>query len=173
MSLKPSFIIYNRTLMFYLIKGQIAVKQMLHGLEAVESETVEKDHIDHSRVTLNREVLHHLHLCVDKCRVFCGRQRELATIEQNLKHSHLRQPLVIHAGSGAGKTAFSAMVAKKARTWLGKNAVIIVRFLGTSPPSSTLRTMLVSVCEQICAAYKILPDKRKLQVIYIAGCSTL
>jgi len=145
-----------------LMKGQMAVSQMIKSLEVAEEATPCDDVVNQSRIRLNTEILHHLHLCLDKCRVFCGRQKEVSLVEQFVKHSHHRQPLVVYGSSGSGKTAFCAVVTKKIRMWLGDHSVVVARFLGTSARSSTLAPLLSSICQQICIAYKIIPDKRKL-----------
>ena len=71
------------------------------------------------------------------------------TIESYLKGSS-DKPLVIHGVSGSGKTSVMAAAAYYLRE---RNAVkrmsVIVRFLGTTPHSSSIRHTLQSICEQV------------------------
>ena len=46
---------------------------------------------------------------------------------------------------------------EQAPGWLGSEVVRVCRFLGTSGPSTSLRAMLLSLCQQLWAAYGIPP----------------
>ena len=133
--------------------GHSAMQSMVTSHKWAEEGARSPAVIDTSRVELNEEILHHLIFCREKCKVFCGRNRELGTVMNFLRLTGNTQPFIVYAPSGAGKTAFMAMVAKKSKEWLGQGCVTIVRFMGTSPQSSTIRQVLISVCRQICAAY--------------------
>ena len=105
---------------------------------------------------LHREVLHHATFCVSKCESFHGREEILAQIQSFLSSNH-QKPLVVYGKSGCGKTSIMAKVAASVRKWLGKSCACVLRFLGTSPTTSTIREALVSVCLQICFIYSIPP----------------
>ena len=100
------------------------------------------------------ESLHHAHFCIGKCSLFQGRSSELNTIK-SLLLTGLRHPFVIHGESGTGKTSLVAMVAYSIQEWCGSSAVSVLRFLGTSPSSSTISATLLSVCTQLCILYNI------------------
>ncbi|CAG2202121.1 unnamed protein product [Mytilus edulis] len=61
------------------------------------------------------------------------------------EYSH---PVILHGESGSGKTSIMAKVAKLSETWFPGSSVI-VRFLGTSGNSSSLKDVLCSVLRQI------------------------
>ncbi|XP_067656688.1 NACHT domain- and WD repeat-containing protein 1-like [Haliotis asinina] len=65
-----------------------------------------------------------------------------------------KRPVVIHGESGSGKTALMAQIAKLSSSWFPKS-VLIVRYLGTSPQSSSIREVLVSICRQIWTVFSI------------------
>ena len=122
------------------------VKQMIKSAyEKVKSESGDP---------LVTEVVHHSRFCLQKCSSFCGRTQELEYAKEYIQNKTL-YPLVIHASSGTGKTSFLAMIAKHSHQWLSENCVTIVRFLGTSPNTSDIKSTLFSVCEQICFSYSI------------------
>lgn len=105
---------------------------------------------------LLKEVLHHANFCLAKCSTFCGREEALSKVQSFFQDvSCSSKPLVIHGPSGCGKTSMVAMVAQQVKDWLNSEAVLIVRFLGTSPASSNIKTLLLSVIEQVCAVYDI------------------
>ena len=106
-----------------------------------------------TRFALKKEVLHHLHFCKKKCDVFCGRENELDEVRMLILSNERTKPIVVTAPSGAGKTAFMAMIAKQTKEWLGPNCSTIIRFLGTTPTSSTIQQVLQSICEQISDIY--------------------
>jgi len=67
-----------------------------------------------------------------------------------------RRPLVLYGVSGCGKTSVIAKAAHANASRLRKpkvDPVMIVRFLGTTPDSSTIHKVLRSVCLQLCRAY--------------------
>ena len=119
--------------------------------------------------SLYQEVLHHAKFAQTKCASFCGREDLLKDIEGRIRElGGSTEPLVIHAGSGCGKTSVMAMVAKLSKEWLGSSAVSILRFLGTSADSSGICNVLKSIYMQIAHVYELdvpfedLTDSNKL-----------
>ena len=106
-----------------------------------------------TRFALKKEVLHHLHFCKKKCDVFCGREAEQAAVKNLMVPNEKTKPIVVSAPSGAGKTAFMAMIAKQTKIWFGQNCATVIRFLGTTPASSSIQQVLQSICEQISDIY--------------------
>ena len=103
---------------------------------------------------LYEEVLHHSLFAKAKCELFCGRENEIDTIKKYLQGStEDRHPFVLHTQSGYGKTALMAYISSHIHEWLGKDAVLILRFLGTSPQSSSVISLLRSIIQQICILY--------------------
>jgi WD40 repeat protein len=82
---------------------------------------------------------------------FVGRDLELRAIEDYLRDENDSNPLVVHGPSGTGKTALLARAAQAAK--IGKRR-IIVRFLGTTPQSSNLLSLLASLCRSLRSARK-------------------
>ncbi|XP_060069536.1 uncharacterized protein LOC132549607 [Ylistrum balloti] len=66
------------------------------------------------------------------------------------------RPIVVYGHSGSGKTSVMAKVAELSKTWF-PNSVQIVRFLGTSANSSSIRDVLLGICFQIWMLYKVKP----------------
>ena len=64
--------------------------------------------------------------------------------------SETNVPLVIHGVTGSGKTSIMAGVAYhiKEKYPLSK-MILIIRFIGITPSSSSIRGILRSVCEQV------------------------
>ena len=117
---------------------------------------------------LHHEILHHASFCLSKCESFCGREELLSTIRKYLL-SENQKPLVIYGPSGSGKTTIMAKSMSLSCDWMGQNCVSVVRFLGTSPASSTIRELLVSVCSQICSVYRMqIPSFLEMDTLQIA-----
>ena len=58
--------------------------------------------------------------------------------------------VILHGESGCGKTSVMAKIAVEIKKWLEDVSVIVVlRFIGTSPESSSVRLLLRSVCQQL------------------------
>lgn len=75
---------------------------------------------------------------------FVGRQDQLQKILAYVNNDST-SPLVIHGASGCGKTALLARAAQEIAA--EKNP--IVRFIGITPRSSDLRTLLSSLCQEL------------------------
>ncbi|XP_055384364.1 NACHT and WD repeat domain-containing protein 2 isoform X2 [Condylostylus longicornis] len=102
------------------------------------------------------EILQHLHACNNSVKVFYGREESLERI-QNYMLGDSDKPLVLYGEGGCGKTSMLAKsAALVAREWfLGKKPINIIRFLGTTPDSSTLTPTLISICQQISYNYML------------------
>uniref|UniRef100_A0A1I8G4P0 NACHT domain-containing protein n=1 Tax=Macrostomum lignano TaxID=282301 RepID=A0A1I8G4P0_9PLAT len=102
--------------------------------------------------TLYTEVLQHSHQCVNYVSQFQGREDTMGAVRDYIVGPS-RRPLVIHGCSGCGKTSVLARAGNLARQWLPEterdSAVVLFRFLGTSPATSSIRQTLRSLCQQI------------------------
>lgn len=117
---------------------------------------------------LHQEILHHASFCLSKCESFCGRNELLSTIHEYLA-SEKQTPLVIYGLSGSGKTTIMAKSMFLSHDWMGQDCVSVVRFLGTSPASTTIREVLVSMCSQICTVYDMqVPSFSEMNTLQIA-----
>ncbi len=99
---------------------------------------------------ITTEILHHSHLCNNNVEVFLGRENQLNAIEQYIK-SDSQLPLVIHGCSGCGKTSLLSKAATLIEHWspINTKAILILRFIGTTPDSSSIIPLLTSICQQI------------------------
>lgn len=126
------------------------------------------------------EILQHLHAChnsvkvclfrylnlkIFQCliifflfKVFYGREDSLKHIEQYMK-SKCEKPMILFGEGGCGKTSLLAKAAGLSySTWFNKTAtkpLCVIRFLGTTPDSSTLTPALISICQQISYNYML------------------
>ncbi|MEK6260412.1 MAG: AAA family ATPase [Planctomycetota bacterium] len=80
---------------------------------------------------------------------FVGRQEQLDRILAHVKHDS-QWPLVIHGASGCGKTALLTRAAQQvAELPICRDHQPIVRFIGVTPRSSDLRSLLGSLCQEL------------------------
>ena len=101
--------------------------------------------------TTFQETMQHRELAIDKSSLFIGRENEMRRITDYLKSENTK-PLVVHGRSGCGKTALMAVCAKTSITKV-PNAMIVLRFLGTTGQSGSARSLLLSLCTQISKIY--------------------
>ena len=69
-----------------------------------------------------------------------------------------KQPLVLWGEGGCGKSSMLAKIAAESTSWFSaKNctAVRLVRFLGTTPDSSSIGPLLRCVCQQVNFIYQV------------------
>lgn len=103
------------------------------------------------------EILQHLHACNNSVQVFYGREDSLQKIEQYMTGDS-DKPIVFYGEGGCGKTSLlskSAAMSTHEFWFNGVKPIMIVRFLGTTPDSSTLTPTLISICQQISYNFMI------------------
>ncbi|XP_041349252.1 NACHT domain- and WD repeat-containing protein 1-like [Gigantopelta aegis] len=101
---------------------------------------------------LFEEIVQQTLFCQEKCKAFHGRHDTLEKISHYLVDKS-RIPFVVYGQSGCGKTSIVAMAAKSCWDKFGGNVVVIIRFIGTTPDSSTIGALLRSVTLQIMKVY--------------------
>ena len=96
------------------------------------------------------ELLQHLHACINSVSVFYGRKDELATLKSYIT-GESDTPFVLYGAGGSGKTALLSMAASNSlKEWLKPaSPILIIRYLGTTPDSSSLGPLLNSLCQQV------------------------
>ncbi|XP_019497559.1 PREDICTED: NACHT domain- and WD repeat-containing protein 1 isoform X1 [Hipposideros armiger] len=115
---------------------------------------------------LYQEIRHHLGLSSEATKTFCGRQELLAQVGQRLRQSdnHPHTPLVLFGPPGIGKTALMCKLAEQMPGLLGCKTVTVLRLLGMSQISRDARSLLQSICFQVCLAYGLpLPPAQVLE----------
>ncbi|XP_069134939.1 NACHT domain- and WD repeat-containing protein 1-like [Argopecten irradians] len=118
---------------------------------------------------LETECLQHIQFCQEKCKNFHGREATLQAIQDYLTRQNTK-PLVVHGQSGCGKTSIMAKAAALAPSYYTQDQskpAVIIRFIGTSPDSSNILSLLISVTKQIYTLYNInkhIPEDIKLLV---------
>ena len=102
---------------------------------------------------LLEEILHHALFCQKKGLACQGRDEFLQSVQQSLLDYRNQRMIILHGESGCGKTSLMAKIAVEIKKWLEDESIIVVlRFIGTSPESSSVRLLLRSVCQQL---YKV------------------
>ena len=89
---------------------------------------------------------------------FVGQNNYLEIVHSYMNDSSKNQrPLVLHGDSGCGKSALMSMIAVSCKKWISSTAVVLMRCLGQTPSSTTIRDLLISICEQLTVIYNIDP----------------
>ncbi|WAR22531.1 NWD1-like protein [Mya arenaria] len=127
-------------------------EDFVRNMVSLVEQAVKAKNITHG--ALPEEILQHVRMCQAKCETFQGREEILEKIKAYVTDTGNTKPLVLHGASGTGKTSIMAMVAKQARTWLNNNnAVVMLRFLGTTRFSSSVVPLLYSLLSQIIRVF--------------------
>ncbi len=103
-----------------------------------------------ARPALALEIDAHDAFARERALVF-GRDGILAAIDDYIR-GDINRPLVLHGPSGSGKSALVAQASERAGEAL-RTAVVIRRFIGVSPESSSGIALLRSISQQISQAY--------------------
>jgi len=87
--------------------------------------------------------------------VFYGREDTLEQIRAHQQNPEAKKPLVLYGEGGCGKTSMLSKAASMSPKWFpGSKPICIIRFLGTTPDSSSLQPTLISLCQQVSPIYK-------------------
>ncbi|EFX69546.1 hypothetical protein DAPPUDRAFT_202786 [Daphnia pulex] len=102
------------------------------------------------------EILQHLHACNNSVKVFYGRENDLEKVRRYILGPSI-QPLTLFGAGGCGKTSLLARSGIPSAIKINKpiKPVLIMRYLGTTPDSSAITPMLISLCQQISYNYMI------------------
>lgn len=100
---------------------------------------------------LDQEIEAHEEFRKDRAKFFTGRTEILKDISDYLDGGN-NSPLAIYGESGSGKSALMAKAVQDAQNKYPDN-VIITRFIGATPASSDVRSLLESLCKQISIKY--------------------
>ena len=102
------------------------------------------------------ELLQHLHACNNSVTVFYGRVDELKRVKDYVMGDN-NVPFVFFGEGGSGKTAILSKAAcNSVQEWLlPAKPLLIVRYLGTTPDSSSLGPLLHSICLQLSYTFML------------------
>ena len=102
------------------------------------------------------EILQHLNACKNSVAVFYGRNEELEHLKDYITSDN-NKPFVFYGAGGSGKTAvLSKTAVKSVDEWLKPAApLLVIRYLGTTPDSSSLGPLLTSMCQQLSYTYML------------------
>jgi hypothetical protein len=116
-----------------------------------------------SQQELDLECADHLRFAGERApeQTFVGRKPERQRIRDYV-HSETNQPFVVHGPSGSGKTALLGKIIQEVtppRSADGTRAktrpIVLARFIGTTPESSNLRSLLSSLCRELRQDFEV------------------
>jgi NACHT domain- and WD repeat-containing protein len=102
------------------------------------------------------EILQHLHFCNSFTKLFKGREDILINVKDYFANEERNQPFVMYGPSGCGKSSILAKIAVQIKPWHQTakcTPIVIARFLGTTPDSSSIYPLLRSICTQLSYIY--------------------
>ena len=113
-------------------------------------EAIKEKEASEKEDSLIKEILQHALFCQKKGFACQGRDEFLQSVKQSLLDYQNQRVVILHGESGCGKTSVMAKIAVEIRKWFEDESVVVVlRFIGTSPESSSVRLLLRSVCQQL------------------------
>ena len=113
---------------------------------------IKENETSDSRDSFADELFQHGSFCQKKCKSFHGRKEFLESSKKTLL-DHEKHAVVLFGESGCGKTSIMAKIATEVKQWVeDEPAIVVLRFIGTSPDSSGIRPLLRSICVQLCKA---------------------
>lgn len=143
-------------------------------LTSMIQEAIKEKEASEKEDSLVEEILQHAVFCQKKGLACQGRDEFLQSVKQSLLDYRNKRLVILHGESGCGKTSVMAKIAVEIKKWLEDESVIVVlRFIGTSPESSSVRLLLRSVCQQL---YKVTENDSaeipEVSYTYMSVCNT-
>jgi len=108
---------------------------------------------------LTREIEAHRRFGEERCRHFIGREEIIEQIRDYVRRGD-NHPLVVWGVSGSGKSALMARCAELIHQKL-PSARLIHRFIGATPASTDIRSLLESLCREIYRTFDYDEQKRQ------------
>lgn len=113
-------------------------------------EAISEKETNKEKNPVTEEVLQHALFCQRKGLACQGRDSFLSLVKRSLLENDSKRVSVLHGESGCGKTSIMAKIAVDIRKWLEpESAIVVLRFIGTSPESSNIRMLLRSISQQL------------------------
>lgn len=95
-----------------------------------------------------RELADHTAFYAGHARMFVGQSAILSQIEDYINGS-AQHPLILHGPPGSGKSAIMAKASQRLKETHGESTDVILRSIGATPASTTVRTLLQGLCSEI------------------------
>ncbi|XP_060102459.1 uncharacterized protein LOC132577048 isoform X2 [Heteronotia binoei] len=102
----------------------------------------------------DEEILEHIQYCQALVKCMVGRETVLCELK-NLITSSSRRLTIICGEAGCGKSTLSAKAATLASSWISGNLRVVIRFIGLTGESRSIRLILLSLCYQIADIYNV------------------
>ena len=120
--------------------------------QVIENEIAAIDH----KSALQVEIESHTALRVARSKGFVGQSQSLLKINSYL-NSRAKEPIVLYGSSGMGKTTLLAKVVddygQEFQSYTDKKNIILERYIGVTPYSFEIKSLLVGICSQIQQEY--------------------
>ncbi|XP_067950394.1 NACHT and WD repeat domain-containing protein 2-like [Watersipora subatra] len=115
-----------------------------------------------SQANLLTEIAEHDHQAIAKNKTFQGRDDIMNAIRKYI-HSESSFPFTMYGDSGFGKTSLLAVASIRVYDWLGDTGeddlVVVRRFLGTTPDSTNIGSLIHSITTQLSTYCKFVPPQ--------------
>ncbi len=95
-----------------------------------------------------REVADHTAFYAGRARLFVGQSAILSQIKDYI-NGPAQHPLILHGPPGSGKSAIMAKASQRLKETHGESTDVILRSIGATPASTTVRTLLQGLCSEI------------------------
>lgn len=113
-------------------------------IKAIETQKNKSNEISHIQI----EIIEQEKFKNDKQKGFIGRKNTLDKIENYVLNDKTNEPLVIYGISGMGKSSLIAKAIDNVSKLIDKES-LIYRFVGATQNSTIIRSLLISICDEL------------------------
>ena len=116
-------------------------KKLINAIETQKNKSNEISKIE-------QEIIEQKKFKDDKQKGFIGREDTLSKIEDYVLNYKTNEPLIIYGISGMGKSSLIAKSIDNVSKLIPKNG-LIYRFVGATQNSTTIKSLLISICDEL------------------------
>jgi hypothetical protein len=113
-------------------------------INAIKTQKNKSDEIS----SIDKEIIEQEKFKNDKQKGFIGRENTLNKIENYVLNDKTNEPLVIYGISGMGKSSLMARAINNTSKLVDKDN-LIYRFVGATQNSTTIKSLLISICDEL------------------------
>lgn len=143
--------------------GQLAVDFEKDCKEMIATYALDKSKITKLVNTLEEEIIQQAEICNKLIDYSIEILYDFQDVKERLDYCMKRRsPLIVHGEMGSGLSTLISLICSKLRNWYGLDIVTVLRFIGATPKSMNVTSILTSINRQVSEVFKCPVQKKAI-----------